>query len=91
VLIASHRQHINWAEAALWAQRCWEDSTVRWTVHAVRTWIAANAPVEAQAAACSFLIDPAIWPGPGWDLGNGQTRYLAWVGSGAETALVSRT
>ena len=86
-----HWAQIDWAQAARWARRCWEDVDLTWTEDEVRAWIDARVPVDLRRAAWSFIGEPLIWSGGDADLGNGQTRYLALMGSQAETVLVSRT
>lgn len=85
-----HRTDTDWHQAMTWARRCWDAPELTWTESAVRSWIDSYVPLEVRAATTSMFCDPIIWAGPGWDLGNGQTRYLALNGAGVTNVIVSR-
>lgn len=86
-----HRTGTDWARAVAWSRRCWDDPELTWTESAVRAWIDGKVPAELRAATTSLFCDPIVWAGPGWDLGNGQTRFLALAGAGVSSVIVSRT
>lgn len=86
-----HRTGTDWQQAVTWARRCWDESGLIWSEPAVRSWIDRHVPAELRAATTSLFCDPIIWAGPGWHLGNGQTRFLALTGAGVSSVVVSRT
>lgn len=86
-----HRTGTDWRRAVAWARECWKEPNLPWTEPAVRSWIDSHVPAELRAATTSLFCDPLIWSGSGWDLANGQTRYLALTGAGVSSVIVSRT
>jgi hypothetical protein len=85
-----HRSGTDWQHAVTWARRCWDEPGLTWTEPVVRSWIDRHVPAELRAATTSLFCDPIIWAGPGWHLGNGQTRYLALTGAKVRSVVVSR-